>query len=139
MYFLRRLQDEISDQTPDSEWSSVLPESLANAWKAIRPHKDKAAKIAEKVLDMQERGAGQIFKLVLGQSPEHLYGRISQKMRDNGLHLVVLIDDLDRLEDQEIRDVAMLVKSVGNIENASYVLAYDPKRVCKGIKRSGRC
>lgn len=133
VYFLRRLQDEIVIQNLDKKWSSVFPDSWAHAWKIMRGQRDKAKDIVEKVLDMRETGAGQILKIALGQSPEQLYLSIAKKMAENGLHFVCVIDDLDRLEDQEIRDVAMLVKSVGNIKNASYLIAYDPQRVARAL------
>lgn len=43
--------------------------------------------------------------------------------------LVVYIDDVDRLGDDEIREVMRLVKLVGDLPNVVYVLAYDRARV----------
>ncbi|HSZ04897.1 MAG TPA: P-loop NTPase fold protein [Solirubrobacteraceae bacterium] len=47
--------------------------------------------------------------------------------------LVVLIDDLDRLAPEEIRDVVRLVKLVGDFPNTSYLLAYDERRVAAAL------
>ncbi len=47
--------------------------------------------------------------------------------------LVVLIDDLDRLQTNEIRDVVRLVKLVGDFPNTTYVLAYDQARVAHAL------
>ena len=47
--------------------------------------------------------------------------------------VVVLIDDLDRLEVAEIRDVVRLVKLVGDFPNTTYVLAYDQSRVAQAL------
>ncbi len=47
--------------------------------------------------------------------------------------IVVTIDELDRIEDHEIRTVAQLVRSVVDFPNISYVLAYDPKRVIQAL------
>jgi predicted KAP-like P-loop ATPase len=43
--------------------------------------------------------------------------------------LVVVIDDLDRLTPEEVRDVVRLVKLVADFPNTTYVLAYDQQRV----------
>jgi hypothetical protein len=47
--------------------------------------------------------------------------------------LVVLIDDLDRLQPGEVRDVVRLVKLVGEFPNTTYVLAYDEARVAEAL------
>jgi len=47
--------------------------------------------------------------------------------------IVVLIDELDRVEDHEIRSVAQLVRSVADFPSISYVLAYDPRRVIQAL------
>jgi len=47
--------------------------------------------------------------------------------------IVVLIDELDRIEDEEIRIVAQLVRSVADFPGISYVLAYDVDRVIRAL------
>ena len=47
--------------------------------------------------------------------------------------VVVLIDELDRVEDDDVRAVAQLVKAVGDIKGISYLVAYDPKRVAEAL------
>jgi predicted KAP-like P-loop ATPase len=47
--------------------------------------------------------------------------------------IVVLIDELDRIEDEEIRIVAQLVRSIADFPGISYVLAYDAKRVIRAL------
>ena len=47
--------------------------------------------------------------------------------------LVVLIDDLDRLQAHEVRDVVRLVKLVADFPNTTYVLAYDQARVARAL------
>lgn len=69
--------------------------------------------------------------------------------RDTGLHaqrdkitqllatvcnpIVVMIDELDRVEDGEIRAVAQLVRSIADFPSISYVLAYDVQRVVQAL------
>jgi predicted KAP-like P-loop ATPase len=47
--------------------------------------------------------------------------------------IVVLIDELDRIEDEEIRIVAQLVRSIADFPGISYVLAYDAERVIRAL------
>jgi predicted KAP-like P-loop ATPase len=47
--------------------------------------------------------------------------------------IVVLVDELDRIEDHEIRAVAQLVRSVADFPSISYVLAYDQDRVVQAL------
>lgn len=47
--------------------------------------------------------------------------------------IVVLIDELDRVESEEIRTVAQLVRSVADFPGVSYLLAYDRERVAQAL------
>jgi uridine kinase len=47
--------------------------------------------------------------------------------------ILVLIDELDRVEDEEIRVLAQLVRSVADFPGISYVLAYDAERVMRAL------
>ena len=47
--------------------------------------------------------------------------------------IIVLIDELDRVEDAEIRTVAQLVRSVADFPGISYLLAYDRQRVAEAL------
>jgi predicted KAP-like P-loop ATPase len=64
---------------------------------------------------------------------------------DASAPIVVLIDELDRVEDVEIRAIAQLVGAIADFPSISYVLAYDHNRVIQalgagenGIQRSER-
>lgn len=52
---------------------------------------------------------------------------------DVDVPIVVFIDELDRVEDDEIKAVAQLVRSVVDFSNISYVLAYDAERVIQAL------
>lgn len=43
--------------------------------------------------------------------------------------VVVLIDELDRVEPEEIRVMARLIKAIGDLPNISYLISYDRSRV----------
>jgi hypothetical protein len=58
---------------------------------------------------------------------------VEEALREEGRRIVVLIDDMDRLEQSEIRQVFKLVKLTGDFEYVSYVLAFDPDMVAKAL------
>ncbi|WP_371319132.1 KAP family NTPase [Pseudomonas sp. PDM26] len=60
---------------------------------------------------------------------------LESKLAEVNVAVVVLIDELDRVEDEEVRAVAQLVKAVGDIKGISYLVAYDPDRVAQALGR----
>ncbi|KJC50174.1 hypothetical protein UB31_12480 [Bradyrhizobium sp. LTSP849] len=83
------------------------------------------------------RGGSGIIKEAV-KSNESLTGLKSRLMKELAaidVPIVVLIDELDRVEDEEIRTVAQLVRSIADFPGISYVLAYDSKRVIQALGR----
>jgi predicted KAP-like P-loop ATPase len=79
-------------------------------------------------------GSGLIKEAV--KSDESLTGlksRLTKELAAIDVPIIVLIDELDRVEDEEIRAVAQLVRSVADFPGISYVLAYDSKRVIQAL------
>lgn len=72
-----------------------------------------------------------------GPSVRKLRGTLVEELRRSQRRLVVVIDDIDRLVDQEIRDVMRLVRLVGDFPNVVYLLSYDEERVGTPGGRSG--
>lgn len=62
---------------------------------------------------------------------------LEKRIEKTDAAVVVLIDELDRLEDEEVRATAQLVKAVGDIKGISYLVAYDPLRVTEALSRPG--
>lgn len=63
------------------------------------------------------------------RSLTQLRSQIIDHLENLSSPVVVLIDELDRVEDNEIRSVVQLVRSVADFPRISYVLAYDAHRV----------
>jgi hypothetical protein len=80
--------------------------ALAGAWQHLKKSKESLAALRQKLAD---------------------------ELSQASVPIVVLIDELDRIEDEEIRVVAQLVRSVADFPGISYVLAYDPKRVIQAL------
>jgi hypothetical protein len=58
---------------------------------------------------------------------------ISDQLMKFDRKLIVIIDDIDRLEPDEVIEVLRLVKSVGNFPNVTYIMSYDRKIICNSI------
>ncbi|MBP2513837.1 P-loop NTPase fold protein [Sphingomonas sp. PvP018] len=69
------------------------------------------------------------------RSPQQERRVLEQKLAKSRSAVVVLVDELDRVEDDEVRAVAQLIKAIGNIKGISYLVAYDPKRVTEALGR----
>jgi len=59
--------------------------------------------------------------------------RLAERLKQTNTHVLVLIDELDRLHDSEIALITQLVRSVADFENFSYLLAYDAGRVAEAL------
>jgi energy-coupling factor transporter ATP-binding protein EcfA2 len=59
--------------------------------------------------------------------------QLIEELREVATPIIVLVDELDRIEDEEIRTIAQLVRSVLDFPVISYVLAYDSERVIQAL------
>jgi len=84
------------------------------------------------------------FEKVLGKSAELLEGghapqlttlksRCCEALKKLPKRIVVMIDDIDRLEPQEAVEVLRLVQSVADFPNVTYVLCYDRMRLEENV------
>lgn len=115
-------------------------ESLFEYVEALSPLTDAALTVA----DMAVPGAGTITKIFASKAKAKLTraadlhsmrDRLKESLGEVEQPIIVLIDELDRLEDDEIRAMAQLVRSVADFPQISYVLAYDAKRVAAALGR----
>ena len=58
---------------------------------------------------------------------------VESALRKERKRILVVIDDIDRLVAEEIRQVFRLVKSVANFPNVTYLLAFDKEVAIKAI------
>jgi predicted KAP-like P-loop ATPase len=68
------------------------------------------------------------------ESLEASLQRLREALQRSDKRLVVIVDDIDRLMPDELRHMLALVKSLGNLPNITYVLAYDFREVVKLLK-----
>ncbi|MDD9995986.1 MAG: P-loop NTPase fold protein, partial [Dehalococcoidia bacterium] len=80
------------------------------------------------------RVAGSVAKKSLGSvierfveepSLQKAYENLRKLLKDSGKRFLVTIDDIDRLEDAEVKSIMRMVKSIGQLPNVIYLLSYD--------------
>lgn len=64
---------------------------------------------------------------------EKLKNEISTALRNQPRRILVMIDDIDRLTSEEIRQVFRAVKSVGDFPNVTYLMAFDKSVVVRSL------
>jgi KAP family P-loop domain len=101
------------------QFASHVP-VIGKAFEAVGKGTKAAAMAAEKGEDLLGR-------------VDAIYEEVSDALRDQEQLIVVTIDDIDRLQTEQIRQVFRLVKSVADFPNIVYLLAYDRRIVESSI------
>lgn len=78
------------------------------------------------------RGAG---GLLAGANIRDMKKRVGRVLREKGKRVVILIDDVDRLDVEETYLLFRLVKLVADFENTTYILAFDDQVVAAALRR----
>jgi Cdc6-like AAA superfamily ATPase len=66
-------------------------------------------------------------------SLQKAYENLKEQLASSGRRFLVTIDDIDRLEDDEIRSIMQMVKTIGRLPNVLYVLVYDREIVWQAL------
>ena len=78
------------------------------------------------------------FSLVRDEeSLQKQHSELSRRLAESRQRVVVMVDDIDRLEDDEIKQVMRLVRLVGDFDNVVYLLAFDAGRVAGVLGDAG--
>jgi ABC-type uncharacterized transport system ATPase subunit len=86
------------------------------------------------------RGGARLLKKLLERRREGTSARrqkVIAALEKLGHPIVVILDDIDRLSTDEIRDVFKLVRLTASFPNVIYVLAFDRARVEKALQDQG--
>jgi len=68
------------------------------------------------------------------ESLHNLRNKIEKLILEEKVRFIVVVDDIDRLVVNEIRDIFKVVKAVANLPNMIYILAFDRNRVAKALE-----
>ena len=78
----------------------------------------------------------QRFINVPGGSVSEIKTLISRKLKESERHIVVFVDDIDRLLPEEILSIFKLIRQVADFDNVVYVLGIDPAVVSTALASS---
>lgn len=122
---------------------SILTYPDGNVKELIKKYGALAIFASKTILNAIVPGAGgalaegiQLAKDALSDSTDtlsELKRKVANAIKDSGHHLVVMIDDLDRLDKEEIHTVLRLIRQVADFPNCVYVIAMDAEMVAKAI------
>lgn len=71
----------------------------------------------------------------LEESLGDLKEKINQGLEKLDKKIIIIIDDIDRLSDNEVKQIFKLVKTVADFRNTIYILSFDKKMVTKSLDR----
>src|SRR5262245_1429322 len=115
--------------------SCPQPDKLRNLGQSLYRYAKRVAP-ADNIL-LCDGGAAAAGLDTLRQSPSggdtlhQMRAVLGRELDESGIDVLVLIDEIDRLDECEVVTVARLVRGVANFERFSYLLAYDPDRIVR--------
>ena len=113
--------------------------SEAFAKKLIEPLNDLAQLVSE-VPVTPVKGVGNALKLVTDSVLKKrrdivkVKEEVSDLLRKKQLRILIIIDDIDRLTSEEIRQLFRVIKAVANLPFVTYLLAFDRKVVVTALE-----
>ncbi|HTE00854.1 MAG TPA: P-loop NTPase fold protein [Mucilaginibacter sp.] len=150
--FLDLLKRHTTDQSiiviDFDPWNSLSPKAIIKDFfetvqRAIRPYHSQLPKLldtyTDKLISLHSEGWGKFTKelksiILPEQSLNDLYSQINKEIQSIDQKIVIYIDDLDRLDKEEIAEVIRLIRNTANFSNTFFVVAYDRDYVLTAIK-----
>lgn len=80
---------------------------------------------------------GELRKLGGDEPLEKQKEAVNRLLKELGRRIIIVIDDIDRLDGHETKLIFKLVKITGNFANTIFLLAYDRSKVCERINEKG--
>jgi len=74
-------------------------------------------------------------KILPDKTLEGLKSEISEALKEINYKIVVLIDDIDRLSGEEIRELFAIIKAIADFPNTIYILAFDKEIVARSLEK----
>lgn len=102
-------------------------DSLIDAAATVAVTVDPSGGLASKTVGtVAKKSIGaMVDKFLADPSLQSAYDDLRVQLADSGRRFLVTIDDIDRLQSDEIRSIMQMVKTVGRLPNVIYLLAYD--------------
>ncbi|GAA0819268.1 KAP family P-loop domain protein [Colwellia asteriadis] len=114
--------------------------SLFSNWKSRGKELAKKVGIIADVLAKapiaEAKAVDALLKKLLGSDLNSIKQEIEDLLKVEKRKIIVIIDDIDRLTGDEVKQLFKLVKAVANFPHIAYVLAFDRNVVAKSIEKA---
>lgn len=127
-----------------AQLSARLPkesDALREVGDVIAEYADAVGKILETTTQLPLVGKlSFVLKLLKRKTKDvpTLKAEISQALRESGQRFVFLVDDIDRLTPDEVREIFKVVKALADFPNVIYLLAFDRKTIVEALEVAHR-
>lgn len=127
-----------------AQFSARLPresEALRQIGDVIAEYADAVGKFLETATQLPWVGRVSLVLKLLKQKTKDvptLKAEISKALRECGQRFVLVVDDIDRLTPDEVREIFKVVKALADFPNVIYLLAFDRHTVVKALEAAHR-
>lgn len=130
---------------PWNSYSSkaIIRDFFDNVEEALRPHHVNLAKLlkkyADKLVELNDNSIASTVQASVtifssGSSLNSLFNSINTALKEINCKLIIYVDDLDRLDKEEIVEVIRLVRNTANFHNTIFVVGYDRGYLTRALK-----
>lgn len=150
--FFYMIKEELSQETMKIDfnpWRSINAKSIVKDFfqviqNELEPYSSKLAALiknyGEKIIELKDDGTlAKGGKILLDDfkghdSIEQKYLQINETLRMLNKKIVIFIDDVDRLDKEEVFEVIRLIRNTANFYNCCFIVAYDRSYVLHSLK-----
>jgi len=121
--------------------SGALPEDKAKALRKGLGRLARAGTSALKLLPVAGDTAADLLeqaadKLLEQPSWDEAFKQASERLRELGTPVLIVVDDVDRLQRVELINVLKVIRLLGRFPGVSYLLAYDEQTLFSNLERA---
>jgi len=121
-----------------SEVSATLPEEDRQGATSTKDKLngliDKYGALTGAINSNLEKGVSALSKLITQDSVDDIRKRVEEIIKSCKKRVIVIIDDVDRLDQEEIFQLFKLIKIITNFDRVTYLIAFDDIAVSKALK-----
>jgi hypothetical protein len=126
-----------SKQIVDEFFENLRGELSKQHSSLAKPIRDYALELAEEHTSGWLKSAVRLFVQQSNIGLQAKKDKLSSRLSELEKPIVVAIDDLDRLEGNEIFEILRLIRNTGDLKNVIYLVAYDKEYVTHMLLKKG--